>query len=73
MEPIQDPLFEQMKNELRSLLQGLNKTYGDLFHCNLLTLVDMQEMRCDQCANDHKQCLRCVVGYNLNGKPNQPE
>lgn len=63
MQPIQDSLFEQMTNEIRAFLKQINETYKDLFHCNVLTMADLGDMRCDRCHQNETKCVRCVVAY----------
>ena len=55
-------LEQQLVNELRSLLQGINERYKEFFHCNLLTLVDLKDSSCENCVATGSKCIRCVVG-----------
>lgn len=60
-----DLLEQQLVNELRSILKGLNEKYKDFFHLQLLTLCDMKDMQCSECADSQtgQQCKRCVIGF----------
>lgn len=62
-----DHLEQQLVNELRALLQGVNERYGEFFHVNLLTLVDMKEESCEPCKKTGSKCLRCVVAVQEKG------
>jgi NifB/MoaA-like Fe-S oxidoreductase len=62
-------LEQQLVNELRHLLTGINEKYKGFFHINLLTLVDMKEGTCENCTNEQQQCLRCVVGVKEQNEP----
>lgn len=60
-----DEMFqEQMVNELRAMLQTINKKYEGFFHFQILTICDMKDESCVACKNDGNiQCLRGVFGY----------
>lgn len=60
-----DLLEQQLVNELRSLLHPINDKYKDFFHIELLTLCDMNDMKCNTCQQSitGQQCKRCVIGY----------
>jgi len=60
-----DHLEQQLINELRSVLQGINEKYKDFFHIQLITLCSMKDMSCSDCVNSEvgQQCKRCVVGW----------
>ncbi len=65
---MEDAMLEQMVNELRHLLKELNEKYNELFHCNVLTVVDLTlEQTCAKCIENHTRCLRCVIGYEEKG------
>jgi len=63
---MKDQLEQQLVNELRALLQGINERYGDFFHANLITLVDMKEESCEPCKLSGSRCIRCVFGVKEN-------
>lgn len=56
-------LEQQLINELRSLLKGINERYKDFFHCNLLTLIDLEDVACDKCVESGCKCIRCVIAF----------
>jgi hypothetical protein len=56
--------MEQMVNELRSLLQGMNEKYKEFYHVNLLTIVDLKEDSCEKCITAGAKCLRAVIGHD---------
>jgi hypothetical protein len=60
-----DHLEQQLVNELRALLQGINERYKEFFHIQLITLCDMKERMCSECAESEteQQCKRCVIGF----------
>jgi hypothetical protein len=59
-----DLLEQQLVNELRFMLQSVNEKYKDFFHIELLTLCNMNEMKCGDCieSTTGQQCKRCVIG-----------
>jgi hypothetical protein len=59
-----DLLEQQLVNELRFLFETINEKYKEFFHINLITLCDMKEMQCTECAQSEtgQQCKRCVIG-----------
>jgi hypothetical protein len=63
-------MLQQMVNEINHLLRGINEKYAEIFHCNVLTVVDLtEEQKCVSCIKNHTRCLRCVIGYEeLNGQ-----
>jgi hypothetical protein len=58
-----DLLEQQLVNELRFLFESINEKYKEFFHINLITLCDMKEMQCNECAQSEtgQQCKRCVI------------
>ncbi len=65
-----DELQEQLVNELRAFLQTMNVKYKGFFHCQLITLVDMEENTCDHCIENKEKCLRSVIGYECRSPSN---
>lgn len=63
-----DPLIQQMVNELRALIIPINEKYKEVFHVNLITMIDMKEASCEKCVEGDviKCCLRALVGYSEN-------
>ena len=57
-----DHLEQQLVNELRSMFQGINERYGEFFHINLMTLIDLNDDPCAGCKINNKKCFRCVIG-----------
>ena len=60
-----DLLEQQLVNEIRAMLRSINENYKDFFHIQLLTLCDMKDMTCSECANSEcgQKCFRCVIGF----------
>jgi len=60
-----NPLKEQLVNELRDLFKPINEKYKDFFHINLMTLCDLADMKCSECKDSEvkQECLRCVIAF----------
>jgi hypothetical protein len=68
-----DPLEQQLVNELRSIFKSLNERYGEFFHVNLITLIDLKEDPCAPCKINNVQCKRCVIGVEEHKEMNVTE
>lgn len=59
-----DPLEQQLVNELNALLRPLNEKYKDFFHISKMTLLDMGKDTCAQCCENKNKCFRSLFAVS---------
>lgn len=71
--PVQDAFEQQYINETLDLMRKLNEKYADFYHFKVLTMVPMQDEKCQVCIDKSKTCVRLVVEGHKCGPENITE